>query len=107
MTQLKWLTWRSGVIKLRDVVGTRVLIAQAFVSPFDTLTNLNCHLMKIKYEVKFQAVALLVGLVFLRLEMNQSGIMNINGVLFLLVIIKSFGNILAVINVSIYDLIES
>jgi hypothetical protein len=50
--------------------------------------------------VNIKIVALVLGVIFLRLELNQSGIMNINGVLFLLITNMSFGNLLYVINVS-------
>lgn len=46
-------------------------------------------------------IALIFGLIYLRIKVDQSGVQNINGVVFLLLLNSSFNNLFAVINVSI------
>ena len=47
-----------------------------------------------------QIVSVILGLIYLRLEYNQKGVMNINGGIFLMITNASFTNMFAVINVS-------
>lgn len=43
-------------------------------------------------------IALVLGLIYLRLSVNQEGVMNINGVLFLLLMNMTFSNVFGVLN---------
>jgi hypothetical protein len=49
----------------------------------------------------FQFIAAVLGLIYLRQELDQKGVQNINGVLFLLCTNMSFSNLFSVVNVSI------
>ena len=46
-------------------------------------------------------IAVIFGLIYLRIKVDQSGVQNINGVVFLLLLNSSFNNLFAVINVNI------
>ena len=56
-----------------------------------------CHL-------PLQIIALILGVIYYGQENNQSGIMNINGALFLLLTNMSFSNMFAVVNVFCMEL---
>ncbi|CAF1125996.1 unnamed protein product, partial [Brachionus calyciflorus] len=43
-------------------------------------------------------IAIIFGLIYLRLDMNQEGVQNINGVLFLIITNASFSNMFGVLN---------
>lgn len=66
--------WRSWISLLRDVVLFRVRVMQTMV------------------------VAVVLGLIYLRLDYDQTGVMNINGAIFLLITNASFSNMFAVVN---------
>ena len=51
-----------------------------------------------------QIIALILGVIYYGQENNQSGIMNINGALFLLLTNMSFSNMFAVVNVFCMEL---
>ena len=48
----------------------------------------------------FQFISLLFGVIYLGQELNQEGVMNINGALFLLLTNMTFQNVFSVVNVS-------
>ena len=50
-----------------------------------------------------QMTAFIVGIVFYGQELDQDGIQNINGALFLILLINSYGNTFAVINVFVEE----
>lgn len=55
-----------------------------------------------------QVVAVIFGLIFLRLDYDQKGVMNINGAIFLLITNATFTNMFAVVNVSaLYGAVEA
>jgi len=72
--QLMWLVWRSVKSTARDVLGTQIKIIQTIF------------------------IAIIFGLIFLQVKTDQSGIMNANGLLFLLLTNASFSNMFSVIN---------
>lgn len=72
--QFRYLFWRAWVGMLRDVILFRVRIAQVFF------------------------VGIIVGLVYLRLSLEQKSVMSINGAIFLLITNTSFSNLFAVVN---------
>jgi len=72
--QLKWLMWRDGLSSIRNPLETKILISQTVV------------------------IALMFGLIYLNLKVDQEGIQNINGVIFLLVTNSSFSNMFPVLN---------
>ena len=49
---------------------------------------------------RFQFISLLFGIIYLGQELNQEGVMNINGALFLFLTNMTFQNVFAVVNVS-------
>ncbi|KAK7507421.1 hypothetical protein BaRGS_00001356 [Batillaria attramentaria] len=68
------LVWRSWISLMRDVVLFRVRVMQTLV------------------------IALILGLIYLRLDLDQKGVMNINGAMFLMITNASFSNMFAVVN---------
>lgn len=58
-------------------------------------TNSN-HIIHVMY---FQVIALLLGAIYFGQELNQKGVMNINGAMFLFLTNMTFQNVFAVINV--------
>jgi EPP (Eye Pigment Precursor) family transporter len=73
--QLGALAWRNGITTVRDPLVAKVRIIQAVV------------------------IAVILGVVYFGQNLDQKGIQNINGVLFLLLTNVSFGNLLSVVNV--------
>ena len=47
-------------------------------------------------------MSIMYGLIYFRLEVNQEGIQNINGVLFMFLINSTFGVLYTVVNVNIF-----
>ena len=78
MEQFHALLWRSFISNVREPMITRIKFSQ-------TLT-----------------VALLLGIVYWRQQLDQKGIMNINGAIFILIINLTFMNVFSVINVNIF-----
>ncbi|KAH7645763.1 protein white isoform X1 [Dermatophagoides farinae] len=74
MEQFHALLWRSFISNVREPMITRIKFSQ-------TLT-----------------VALLLGIVYWRQQLDQKGIMNINGAIFILIINLTFMNVFSVIN---------
>ena len=74
LNQLKWLLWRSFLGSSRNPLETKISLIQTVV------------------------IAVLFGLIYLRLKVDQDGVQNINGVLFLLITNQSFSNLFPVIN---------
>lgn len=62
----------------------------------------NCISRIYIYNYWFQFVAVILGLIYLRIKYDQRGVMNINGAIFLLITNASFTSLFAVVNVSIY-----
>jgi len=73
--QLGALAWRNWKTSLKDPMAARAKIGQAVV------------------------LALILGVVYLQQDMDQKGIQNINGALFVLLTNISFGNVFAVVNI--------
>ena len=76
--QFNALLWRSFVSNIREPMITRIKFSQ-------TLT-----------------VALLLGIVYWQQKLDQKGIMNINGAIFILIINLTFMNVFSVINVCLF-----
>lgn len=74
LIQLKWLVWRSFISSSRNPMETRIIFAQTIF------------------------IAVMFGLIFLRQELDQNGVQNINGVIFLLLMNSSASNIFSVVN---------
>jgi len=73
--QLGALAWRNWKTSLKDPLAARAKIGQAVV------------------------LALILGVVYLQQDMDQKGIQNVNGALFVLLTNISFGNVFAVVNI--------
>lgn len=70
---------------------------------FENITE--CKLYYISISL-LQLVSLLIGLIYFGQELDQDGVMNINGALFIFLTNMTFQNVFAVINVSINNLHE-
>lgn len=66
--------WRTWISLIRNVFLFRVRMFQTIV------------------------VAVILGLVFLQLEIDQKGVMNVNGAIFLIITNASFSNLFAIVN---------
>lgn len=73
-SQLKWLMWRDGLASYRDQRETKISVIQT------------------------AAFAVLFGLIYLRLTLDQTGVQNINGVLFLMIVNTTFSNLFPILN---------
>jgi len=73
--QLGALAWRNWKTSLKNPMAARAKIGQAVI------------------------LALILGVVYLQQDLDQKGIQNINGALFVLLTNLSFGNIFAVVNI--------
>ena len=74
-TQFRWLLWRNTIDSIRDPLVCTVFLIQTLL------------------------LAVVSGFIFFQLELNQEGIQNMNGVLFICVINTTFGTIFHVIGV--------
>ncbi|BFY98583.1 hypothetical protein BsWGS_01622 [Bradybaena similaris] len=74
LTQYRYLFWRSWISVFRDVLLFRIRILQALV------------------------LGMVLGLVYLQVTIDQKGVMNINGAIFLLITNTTFSNMFGVIN---------
>jgi hypothetical protein len=72
---MNWLLWRNIISLARNPMAFRVQIVQSVV------------------------ISLLFGLIYFQLKMNQKGVQNMAGVLFLCMTNNSFGNMFVVVNV--------
>ena len=86
------LLTRSMLAVFREPMVTRIRITQNIVI-------IEFEAIKANYLVE-QFTAVLLGLIYWRLDMDQLAIMNINGALFLLIIALNFQCAFGVINVS-------
>ncbi|GFY43706.1 protein white [Trichonephila inaurata madagascariensis] len=73
-SQFKAVLWRSWISLIRDPMLIKVRFLQSLV------------------------IGLMLGLIFYKQELNEKGIMNINGALFLILMNSCFGNMFSVIN---------
>jgi hypothetical protein len=73
-TQLRWLLWRAGKATLRNPLETKIMAIQSVF------------------------IAIMFGLIYLQLKINQENIQNINSVLFLIITNSSFSNLFGVLN---------
>jgi len=73
--QFRALAWRNALALIKEPLLVKVRIIQAIV------------------------IALILGVIYLGQDLDQSGIQNINGALFVVITNMSFGNIFAVVNV--------
>ncbi|RNA15896.1 white isoform X1 [Brachionus plicatilis] len=74
ITQMYWLLWRNIIVNIRSPQALRVQLIQSIF------------------------VALLFGVIYFKLKINQKGIQNITSLLFLCESNNSFASIIAVIN---------
>nr|UOU03355.1 ATP-binding cassette subfamily G-like 5 [Brachionus rubens] len=72
--QFIWLVWRCFLSSFRDKFTTQIAIVQTIF------------------------IAILLGLIFLRLKYDQAGVQNMNGIMFLFLTNTSFSNMFSVIN---------
>nr|UOU03362.1 ATP-binding cassette subfamily G-like 11-2 [Brachionus rubens] len=72
--EIKWLFWRHMIDFIRDPLAFRVLFTQTFL------------------------MGIIYGMVYLNQKIDQSGIQNINGVLFICILNNSFSSIFAIVN---------
>lgn len=75
ISQLRAIVWRSWISTLKEPLLIKVRIIQTVM------------------------IAFLIGLIFFQQQMNQEGVMNINGALFLFLTNMTFQNVFSVINV--------
>jgi hypothetical protein len=73
LVQIQWLVWRNMIDSFRDPLAIRVLFIQTLV------------------------MAIIYSLIYFRIETNQEGIQNINGVLFICLLNCSFGTLFNVL----------
>jgi hypothetical protein len=73
-TQLNWLMWRSFLASSRNPLETRIMAIQTIF------------------------IALMFGLIYLRLPVDSKNLQNIGSVLFLCITNSSFSNLFGVIN---------
>ena len=73
-TQIYWLIWREALSRARNPRETKIALIQSIV------------------------VSLILGLIYFKLDLDQNGVQNINGVLFILCVNSSFSSIFPVLN---------
>ncbi|RNA38237.1 white-like isoform X1 [Brachionus plicatilis] len=75
LTQLSWLLWRNSLGIIREPFTFKIQVFQTII------------------------VSVLFGLIYLRLEYNQKGVMDINGFMFLCICNNGFATMFFVVNV--------
>jgi ATP-binding cassette, subfamily G (WHITE), eye pigment precursor transporter len=74
VNQLHWVIWRNVRSLLRNPMALRVQLAQSVF------------------------IGLIFGMIYYQVALNQTGIQNINGVMFLLLTQNSFGSLFVIVN---------
>lgn len=96
-TQFYAVLWRSWLSVLKEPMLVKVRLLQTTVSLQLFLSSLDDDAL---FLFLFQMVSLLIGVIFYGQVLNQDGVMNMNGALFLFLTNMTFQNVFAVINVS-------
>jgi hypothetical protein len=97
--QFNALIWRSFLTAIREPMITNVRIIQTLVL-YNFKFNPFIYLYII-YLLIVEVIALILGSIYWQQELDQNGVMNLNGALFLLLTNMTFQNAFAVINVSL------
>lgn len=97
-TQFKAVLWRSWLIVKKDPKLIRTRLSQTIVSDF--VIVFNERFLMVLQKIPFQFVALFIGFIFFNQNLDQDGVMNINGAIFLFVTSMTFQNVFTVIHVS-------
>lgn len=98
-TQFYAILWRSWLSVLKEPMLVKVRILQTTVS-HDELTKTTKFLISFTLSFLFQMVSFLIGVIFYGQVLDQDGVMNMNGALFLFLTNMTFQNVFAVINAS-------
>ena len=69
-----WLIWREALSRARNPRETKIALIQSIV------------------------IAVILGLIYFKLDLDQPGVQNINGVLFILCVNSSFSSIFPILN---------
>nr|QUF59466.1 ATP-binding cassette transporter Abcg-like1-2 [Brachionus angularis] len=80
LSQFYWLLWRQLKLDIRNPASTKVVLAQSIF------------------------IAVFLGLIFLRLDNNENGVQNRQGVIFIIIMQCNFGYIFGVVNTFPLDL---
>ena len=97
---MRWLLWRCFLATLRNPTETSVNFFNTGVSMYIHITLvLLIEFLWLFYVTSFwKLISVIFGLIYLRLNYDQEGVQNINGVLFLLINNSSFSNMFPIIN---------
>ncbi len=91
---------RNAISISRNPLAFKAQITQTIVFGFSYNPN---HKIKINtFTRTLKLIGLMFGAIFFQVELNQTGVQNINGLLFLFVTNISFSNMFPVINVNIH-----
>ena len=90
---MRWLIWRNFLSSARDPRETRISFIQTLV------IKKNYYFIKFSLKIFFfsKMFAVVFGLIYLQIALDQSGVQNINGVLFLMLTNTSFSNLFPVL----------
>ncbi|GLG96976.1 Protein brown [Gryllus bimaculatus] len=96
IAQFRAVFWRSWLSVLKEPILIRVRMLQTLVH------NQLVDMFNVRIDAKglsFQMVSLMIGIIYFGQELNQDGVMNINGALFIFLTNMTFQNVFAVISV--------
>lgn len=96
LTQFYAVLWRSWLSVLKEPMLVKVRLLQTIVSSYQL--QISTQLRSTNFRLKM--VSLLIGVIFYGQVLDQDGVMNMNGALFLFLTNMTFQNVFAVINVS-------
>lgn len=94
--QFRALLWRSWLAVIKEPAIIQVNLGQTIVSHPNIIL-----LTKLFISSSFQFISILLGIIYLQQDYDQSGVFNINGVLFVIVTNLTFTNVFSVVNVSV------
>lgn len=102
--QFRAVLWRSWLSVIKEPILIKVRLLQTIVGSVCLNAVQSLQIFPIKRAIGhsfifFQLVSLLIGTVYFNQRLDQDGVMNINGALFIFLTNMTFQNVFAVINV--------
>nr|APD26554.1 ATP-binding cassette transporter subfamily G-like1 protein [Brachionus koreanus] len=86
-TQFSWLLWRNSLGIIREPFTFKIQVFQTIFT------------LQLFSDQGIQIVSVLFGLIYLRLEYNQKGVMDMNGYLFLCICNNGFATMFFIVNI--------
>ena len=90
--------WREILSRARNPRETKIAIIQTIVTNFNFHQHLIHNFHLISHVIQLKITAIMLGLIFFKLSIDQAGVQNINGLLFILCVNSTFTSTFPAIN---------